>query len=226
MKGTELRIHKKILQTTTWRRLFLRWKRKDENLQLSCERIPFQFPRKLRNYQRFDSSCLPDRASLFLSDGIISNPFIVLFKNPYPLPVPFQKISFLLPSVCPLFPSAILSPFLSSRTCTPMREHAGGYSRGSMDEDLAAIFKRTRRHRLESLFSIRHATKKHLPHGFEKLHNYDRRRPHGNRGKSTEESVTRFPRRFSRRCLTSDSVESCRRADSFIYPCVLFAFQW
>lgn len=34
----------------------------------------------------------------------------------------------------------------------PKRERTGGYSRGSMDEDLAAIFKQTRRHCLESLF--------------------------------------------------------------------------
>lgn len=67
-----------------------------------------------------------------------------------------------------------------------------------MDEDLAAIFKRTRRHRLESLFSIQHATKKHLQLGFEKLHNYDRSRPPGNRGKSAEKNVTQFSRCFTR----------------------------
>lgn len=102
----------------------------------------------------------------------------------------------------------------------PKRERTGGYSRGSMDEDLAAIFKQTRRHCLESLFSIQHATKKHLAHGFEKLHNYDNQRPRENRG--NKKSVTRFSRCFTRtRCLRISRTVS-RELTAFIYSCVYF----
>lgn len=102
----------------------------------------------------------------------------------------------------------------------PKRERTGGYSRGSMDEDLAAIFKQTRRHCLVSLFSIQHAMKKHLAHGFEKLHNYDNQRPHENRG--NKKSVTRFSRRFARTRPASNAVETFSRTDAFIYSCVYF----
>lgn len=76
--------------------------------------------------------------------------------------------------------SCFCSPVVSVRPCSNVslvrvhgkREHAGGYSRGNMDEDLAAIFKRTRRHRLESLslsfFSIQRATKEHLAYELRK----------------------------------------------------------
>lgn len=106
----------------------------------------------------------------------------------------------------------------------PKRERTGGYSRGSMDEDLAAIFKQTRRHCLESLFSIQHATKKHLAHGFEKLHNYDNQRPHENRG--NKKSVTRFSRCFTRtRWLRMSWKVSRELTLLFIHAYILFAFR-
>lgn len=105
------------------------------------------------------------------------------------------------------------------------KERTGGYSRGSMDEDLAAIFKQTRRHCLESLFSIQHATKKHLAHGFEKLHNYDNQRPHENRG--NKKSVTRFSRCFTRtRWLRMSWKVSRELTLLFIHAYILFAFRW
>lgn len=69
-------------------------------------------------------------------------------------------------------------------------------------------------------FSIQHATKKHLAHGFEKLHNYDNQRPRENRG--NKKSVTRFSRRFARTRPASNAVETFSRTDAFIYSCVYF----